>query len=371
MDREFEARAAPRIVLIGATGYTGRLVAHELARRGAPFLLTARDADRVERLAEEVGDAPTGRVDVAEPGTVAAALRPRDVVINCAGPFTDLGEPVVRAAVERGAHYIDTTGEQRFMMEMWRRWHRPSLEAGVSVVNSMAFEYVLGDLGAVLAAEALPRPLRSVDAVYRTGGEASRGTRRSALRVLGRRGYAYRRGEWQLERPAARWRRIRLVDGDVCTLVSFPAGEIVTLPRHIEVREVSGWMVMPRRMAILAHAISPVLPPLIRLTRPMTERLLAGAREGPSEAERESRAFTIQVDAIGADGTGRAVRIRGNDAYGVTAAIAAAGARRLLAGGAPAGVIAPAELVDPRDFLERLLPHGVTWRSMAIRRADG
>ena len=45
-----------------------------------------------------------------------------DVLINCAGPFTYAGEPVVRAAVDAGVHYVDSTGEQSFMRMVFDRY---------------------------------------------------------------------------------------------------------------------------------------------------------------------------------------------------------------------------------------------------------
>jgi short subunit dehydrogenase-like uncharacterized protein len=99
---------AERITVIGATGYTGRLVAHELARGDVPFLLTGRDAERLGELAREVGGAETATVDVTSLESLQRTLRAGDVVINCAGPFSDLGEPVVAACVGVGTGHPRT-----------------------------------------------------------------------------------------------------------------------------------------------------------------------------------------------------------------------------------------------------------------------
>ena len=106
---------APALIVIGATGFTGRLVAHEAARTPTPVILAARDPGRLAEVAEEAGIATTQRVDVTEPSSLVRLIRPGDAVINTAGPFTELGEPVVEACIAAGAHYMDTTGEQPFM----------------------------------------------------------------------------------------------------------------------------------------------------------------------------------------------------------------------------------------------------------------
>jgi short subunit dehydrogenase-like uncharacterized protein len=354
-----------RIVVIGATGYTGRLVARELAGGTAPFLLTGRSRDRLAELAGALEGAETREVDVTRPASVDAALRPGDVVINCAGPFTDLGEPVVGACIRAGAHYLDTTGEQRFMKRILDEHDEQARAAGVVVVNAMAFEYAIGDCAAALAAEGLATPLRSVDVVYAWGGGAaasSRGTRRSILRVLREGGYAYQNGRWESRYTGAVTRAATLPGGRERSAVWFPAGEILTVPRHTEVESVQGWMVMDQTTASLLPRIASVMPTVLRLVNPVAQWLLGRAPEGPTPEQREASRFVIRVEAVGADGTTRIVTAQGRDPYGLTAAIAVHGAMQLLGGSdeARGGVLAPAQVLRPHPFRRALEGWGVT-----------
>ncbi len=98
------------IAVLGATGYTGRLIAHELYRRGIPMLLAGRDPGRLQAVAAEVGGADTLVADVGDQASLDALGRRALVLVNTVGPFVDFGEPVVRAAIAAGAHYLDTTG---------------------------------------------------------------------------------------------------------------------------------------------------------------------------------------------------------------------------------------------------------------------
>lgn len=360
---------SPRIVVIGATGYTGRLVARELAASSATFVLTGRSPAKVERLAAELGGADTALADVREPATLAHIIQQGDVVINCAGPFTDLGEPVVRACIERGAHYLDTTGEQLFMKRVLDAYQDPARRAGVVLVNGMAFEYALGDCGAAIAAEELVAPLQSLDVVYawRAGsGSASRGTRRSILRILGARGYSYRAGAWRREPVAAARRSVQLPDGRTAHAVSFPAGEALTVPRHVRVQNVRGWIVIGHGQALVLPLVAPALPFLTRVVAPLVELLLRRAPEGPADATRRASQFLILVQAGRPNAQPRRVVIRGRDPYTLTAAIVVNGAVRLLApppAKAPRpGVLAPAELVEPRGFLNDLQRRGLEWQ---------
>ncbi|MFP4623715.1 MAG: saccharopine dehydrogenase family protein [Gemmatimonadota bacterium] len=355
------------IVVIGATGYTGRLVARTIAREAqagsAPFdgrlVLAARDAGRLEALAGDLDAGITELVDVTDPASLHRLIRAGDAVINTAGPFTELGEPVVRACIEEGAHYLDTTGEQPWMRRMHLRHNAAARSAGVAVVNAMAFEYALGDCALSLAVRELGAPVRSADVIYAWGGTAtSAGTRRTVLRMLGRRGWVRRDGGFELQASGSGHRRVRLRSGVTLDAVAFPSGEVVTAPRQHTIDTVRGWLVMGSRAARLTPLLAPALPVLVPVLRPLVEPLVTRGPD-PTPAQREASRFTIRVELEATDGRRHALEVHGRDPYGLTALIAARGARRTWEPGAPAGVIAPSELVEPGAFLASLSTHGV------------
>jgi len=108
------AQSGP-IAVYGATGFTGGLIARELKRAGAEFLIAGRDRGKLEALSAELGGVPAAAVSLDDQAGLREMLEPCSVVVACAGPFSLHGEPVVAAAVETGTHYLDTTGEQGFM----------------------------------------------------------------------------------------------------------------------------------------------------------------------------------------------------------------------------------------------------------------
>ena len=352
-DRTIERE--PAIIVIGATGYTGGLIARQLGREpdGPPVILAARDPGRLAAVAEEAGLGTTHVVDVTDPASLDALIRPGDAVINTAGPFTELGEPVVRACVRIGAHYLDTTGEQPFMRDMRDRYHDTARGAGVAVVNAMAFEYTLGDCATAVLAEGLAGPF-DLDVFYAWGGSASsQGTRRTVIRMLGERAWVRDDGVDRLEVPGTRHRTVTLRSGRTLHAVAFGAGEVVTAPRYLEVRSARGWMVMGAATARLIPIVSPALPTLIPALRPLLEPIVT-RKDDPTPAEREASAFTIRVELEAADGTRVVGEVVGTDPYGLTARAAIRGARRVMEPDAPAGVLAPSQLVDARDFLDGL-----------------
>src|SRR4051794_29299074 len=96
-----------RIVVFGATGYTGRLTAERLVAQGERPLLAGRSAARLAELAERLGGPEWRIADIERPATVAALLEPGDVLLSTVGPFARWGEPALRAAIGAGGVYVD------------------------------------------------------------------------------------------------------------------------------------------------------------------------------------------------------------------------------------------------------------------------
>ena len=129
----------------------------------------------------------------------------------------------------------------------------------------------------------------------------------------------------------------------------FPMCEVVTVPRHVTVRRIAGFV--DARLAA-------------RLATLPTPALIDSLPDGPDTDARRRQRFRYTVETVLADGTRRTAVLDGYDTYGTTAVIAVKSARRLVDDGAPGGVLAPAEAYDPADLLTFLGGHGVTWRTV-------
>jgi short subunit dehydrogenase-like uncharacterized protein len=357
------------IAVYGATGYTGRLVTREAVRRGLPLVLSGRDATRLHALADDLRvDARVRAAAVDDRGALRHALGDCAAVINCAGPFTRLGEPVVRAAVETGTHYVDTTGEQPYMQRIFERYDDAARAAEVAVVTAVGFDFLPGDLICRLAAQG-HEPLRELVVAYAVRGFAStRGTLHSALLALRGDDLAYDEGGW---RPAgagplrAAFTFPEPVGRQPVT--KFPAGEVVTVPRHTRTRKVTSLIttttIVPvAALAPVVAALTPVLSLLLRTpVRGLVDAAIDRLPEGPSEEQRRKARFTVVALAHGEDGTtGRGV-VRGEDVYALTAASAVqAGSLAADESYDRAGALSPASAFDPVAFLDFLGDQGLS-----------
>ena len=142
------------LLIYGANGYTGTLIARRAAARGVPAILGGRQADAVNALAAELGR--TARVfAVDDPAAVATALAGITVVLNCAGPFSRTAAPLVDACLRARAHYLDITGELAVLESLAAR-DAEARAAGVTLLPGAGFDVVPTDCLAAEAKHRLP-----------------------------------------------------------------------------------------------------------------------------------------------------------------------------------------------------------------------
>jgi len=139
------------VVVWGATGYTGRLVAEALVAGAPPGLrwaLGGRDAARLERLRRDLGaDAGIAVADAHDPASLSVLARGTRVVASTVGPYASHGTPLVAACVEAGTHYADLTGEVTWMRATVDAFHEAARARGARIVHACGFDSVPSDLG--------------------------------------------------------------------------------------------------------------------------------------------------------------------------------------------------------------------------------
>ena len=309
------------IALLGATGYTGRLVAEELARRRLPHRLGARNAARLGAL-PRADDRETFVVDASQASRLDAFLDGADALVNTVGPFLRLSLPVVEAAVRNEVPYVDSTGEQDFMSLVYERF----ADAPVPLVPACAAEYIPQDLAAAIAMSDLDGDVHEVAVHTRTTGAVlSRGTARTTVEMA-----ASMRAE-------PRVRRVPFPSG-LRTVPEIPFGDRA-IARHAGGARVVTTFSIPG----LSGPVARLLPVVLPRVGPIVERL----PEGPSPRARQRARFEILAEAIG--GAGRAaVTCWGRDVYGMTARFLVEAAVRVRGRGG----LAPAEALDPTEFFQ-------------------
>jgi short subunit dehydrogenase-like uncharacterized protein len=346
---------AARIVLFGATGYTGRLTAGAMVERGAKPVLAARSQDKLDALAAELGgDLETQTADVADPPSVAALVERGDVLVTTVGPFARWGQPAAAAATTKGAHYIDSTGEPAFIREIFERYGPAAQGAGIAMLTAMGYDWVPGNLAGALALDRAGDLVTRVDVGYfitGSGASMSGGTRASMVGAITSPAFGYRDGRVQTERGAKRVRSFKVGSKDLSG-VSVGSSEHFTLPplasRLREVNTYLGWFGPASRAMQGMSACTSIamkVPGVEGLWNSASERFVQGSTGGP-DAEARAKSGSHMV-AIAYDAAGRElteVHLKGVDGYTFTGRMLAWAAERAAGGGLRGtGALGPVE----------------------------
>src|SRR4051794_9843498 len=354
-----------RIVLFGATGYTGGLVADALLRRGARPVLAARSEESLRGLASELGGGlDTAVADVSRPETVRGLVERGDVLLSTVGPFARWGEPAVRAAVDAGAHYLDSTGETGFIRRVFEEFGPRAGDA--ALLTAMGFDWVPGNLAGGLAlTEAGDAAVRADVGYYVTGRVAvSGGTRASAAGVMLEPSFTYAGGTVRTERGGARVRSFD-VRGRERPALSVGSTEAFSLPRAFpSVRDVDvylgafGSATRPMAAFSLAGSVPGVRPAMGALA----SRFVKGSTGGPDKATRARSATHIVAVASGAGGDALAtVHLDGPNVYDFTADMLAWAAEAMRDGALKAtGALGPVEAFGLDRLREGCAEAGLT-----------
>lgn len=332
--------SARPIAVYGATGHTGRLVAAELVARHQDVVLAGRDAGALYALAGELRAPAQVRVaGLDAPGALRAALAGAAAVINCAGPFSRSGVPVASAALAVGCHYLDHAAEPLHVKRLFDDFQAPARKAGTVMIPGMSFYGALADLLAGLVTAGLTR-VDAVTVAYAVSGwRMTSVSKETAVLLNGAHRVLHIDGTCQIApaRTSPASFGFPPPDGTRPVLADYPAGEVITIPRHVPARSVQ----------------------VLMTTSTFTEEGVFTS-ENLDAAARARSAFTIVVQAASAD-SAPSGWLRGHDIYRAGAIISVEAATRLASTQPlPAGgVFSATEALQPSNFLGTLQQRGI------------
>ncbi|WP_062207591.1 saccharopine dehydrogenase NADP-binding domain-containing protein [Streptomyces sp. NBRC 109706] len=321
------------VTVFGASGHTGRFVVAELRRRGFVPVVSGRSPERLRAIGAGLDVRPAA---VDDPASLDRALAGAAAVVNCAGPFATTAAPVIEAALRAGVPYVDVAAEIEANVDTFARFGERARAAGTVVLPAMAFYGGLGDLLVTAALDGGTAAEEVRVAYGLSGWRPTPGTR--AAGAVSRERRAGRRVRYTGGRlvyhddapaPALNWSFPEPL-GERPVLPEFSMADLVTIPSHLTVPEVS------TAMTVTAA----------------TE--LAGA----SPVERTPETFLVDV-RVRAGGVERRAVARGEDIYAVTAPLAVEAVHRILTGRTgTVGVVSAGALfaAEAADFLRALAP---------------
>lgn len=153
------------LIVFGASGFTGRLVAQYIHKHkfGLKWAIAGRSQARLADIVAELKafdpEQETPQILIADAGNIdslVAAFETSLIVLNCTGPYRFLGNNVITACLQSRSHYIDICGEPQFMEASFLMHHDEAVRQKVLILHACAFDSVPADLGALLCLKQFP-----------------------------------------------------------------------------------------------------------------------------------------------------------------------------------------------------------------------
>jgi hypothetical protein len=330
-------KASQAVAVLGANGHTGRFVVSELLRRGLKPIAIGRNAERLAAAGFTERGIECREAAVKDHEALDRALTGAAAVINCAGPFMDTADAVVRAALRAGIHYLDVTAEQPSVQATFERHEVAARETGVAVIPAMGFYGGLADL---LVAAVMDDWEHADDIEIRIALDSwlpTRGTRVTGERNTARR-LAVSGGQLEPvhQPPAERVSTLPAPFGRQ-TFVELSFSEVPLIARHIRTKELHTFL----STIALRDVRDPSTPP----PQPV------------DDSGRSAQRFAVEAIVRQGDVRRRTIA-QGQDIYAVSAPIICEAVQRILSGEIrDVGAKPPAAIFDASSFLQALSPY--------------
>jgi short subunit dehydrogenase-like uncharacterized protein len=336
-----------RILLYGATGYTGRLTAERMAAAGLDVVLAGRDPDKLEPLAARLG-LPWRAAALGDPQGLDEALRDVGVALHAAGPFLETGAPMMAACLRTGTHYLDLAGEWPVFAEAMAL-SADAASAGVMLMPGVGLTIAATDCLMALAVARAPGTVKLRVGVS-TPQVISRGTVESACALLDP-DVLVRRGGRLTPVPAGRLAQAfdfgeGLASATAFSWADIVTGEFTTGVADIEMFSQIDW---PQRVSYLtagaAMAWTGAAP--WRTTMRAAAALWPGS---PSARARQRAGFVMVCEALDPWRRPTRLRLRTIDGYTLSAITGQAAVERVIAGAWRPGFETPGRMFGG-DFI--------------------
>jgi short subunit dehydrogenase-like uncharacterized protein len=336
-----------RLLIYGATGYTGKLLAREARQLGLDPVLCARDERKVRALAAELQLA-WRCTHLDDPAALALALSDVGVVLNAAGPFGQTSQPLLDACLRGAIHYLDVAGEIDSIERTAQR-HAEARARGVMLMPGVGFDVVPSDCLALHVTQRVDQPRGLFIAI---SGQTllSRGSARTMIDQLGDPVVVRRGGALCTVPPASIERRFDFGAGPRSG-IAVSWGDVSSAYYTTGVSEITSYF-----EATAAVRIHNTLLRMYGWSVPFTpwQNLLQASTqfmpEGPNAFERARHRAVIVAQVEDRAGHVTTSRLHTPEAYSFTALSGAAIARRVLAGDWQAGFETPARVYGA-DFV--------------------
>ncbi len=343
-----------KVILLGATGYTGEMIAKLLKENQIKFTIAGRNLEKLEEFkAKNEMTIACQVVDISDESQVTSLLADSPILINCVGPYFQFCKTLVKTLAARScAIYIDLTGEEAFVDWSITENHEAALKSGAQIIHSVSFESAYADLLSTLIC--MPgESFSEVSSVYYVNeGKASPGT--YFTMDLGR--YQKRwflEGGAKQDSPPFSVSREFQIRGESQTAYYLPYPEISFFTRRYKLQKSISYFVYPEEDAkmYLGYSTAPPVPIELILKKHSSKSF-----EGPTEEERKEQTCWVSVIATNEAGETSKATMFSCDPYFITALMILESVKYFLSDNfiARPGVWGPGDVLPAQETLANI-----------------
>lgn len=296
-----------KVMIYGATGYTGGLISEQAKKAGLDFVIAGRTKSSLQELGTKLSVTQFRAFDLNDSGLIARNLDGITTLLNCAGPFSRTAEPLIQACIRNGVHYLDTSAE----LDTYR--FAEQNDAKAKAANVMLLPGCGGSVAmfGCLVSRALEnlQDVQSVDLALHVSGSMSRGSAITASESSTAKVYQRHNG-FLVAQEGAGTAQFDFADGRgpvECFPVTLP--DIVTIHNFLGVKNISTY----------ANASGSAFPTGHLDTLP----------DGPTTEEKNANPYHAAVTVTMEDGSIKSDVVSLANGYTMIAAASADAARRV------------------------------------------
>ncbi|MBO1347819.1 MAG: saccharopine dehydrogenase NADP-binding domain-containing protein [Hormoscilla sp. GUM202] len=334
-----------KILLYGANGYTGSLIARLAVQLGLRPILAGRNESKIKPLAAYL-NLEYCSLALDDAMTLEAELQDVVAVLHCAGPFQQTWKPMVTACLRTKTHYLDITGEW-MVLEAIAALDREAKAAGVMLLPGVGFDVVPSDClaahlkGRMPAAEKLAIAFQMSADSSNLSGQLSRGTATTIVEGQSRLGMVRQNGVLTPVPAAWKTRTIDLGRGPVFT-TTLPWGDVSTAYYSTRIPDIEVYTaVSPSlyRMMIASRYLGWFLS--LPAVQNFQKRAIALSPPGPTDLQRQQGISLLWGEVEDKVGNKLASRLQCPEGYTLTAMTAVTILEKVLAGEVEVGFQTP------------------------------
>ncbi len=328
------------ILIYGATGYTGKLIARMARQLEMSVTLAGRNAAKLQALAAETGFDFVA-VGLDDTPALSEIVAQYDVALHVAGPFSQTAKPMVQACLAGGTHYLDITGEIP-VFEAHRLLDRRARETGIMIMSGVGFDVVPSDCLSLHLKQRMPKATKLTLAMQGMGG-VSHGTANTAIEAINRGTATRRNGTIEIWKKPPR-RRLQFGNREVdCVGISW--GDVATAYYTTDIPTIAVYFESTKQLEQIVG-----LPNFVKwlfatsLGQAFLRRRIEKLPEGPDPERQQTQ--TTQILGIVEDAEGREMRsvLKTPGGYHMTALTALRIAAEVDGGRAEPGTHNPAQI---------------------------